>query len=162
MTQPSMAVARPDEASAQTPGGEVIGELFAALESPLLSYAMRLLGDAGVAEDWVQEAFMNLQAQFEQVRQPRPWLYRTVHNLALNHLRDAEKIIRLNPPDKAGAPVGADTADPAPPPRARPMNRLPAGKASAWSGSVWKHSTSAAASWFDLNSTTTCPTRKSV
>jgi RNA polymerase sigma factor (sigma-70 family) len=111
-----MAVARPDEASAQSPGGEAIGELFAALESPLLSYAMRLLGDAGVAEDLVQEAFMKLHAQFEQVREPRPWLYRTVHNLALNHLRDAGKIIRLNPPDQPDAPASADTADPAPPP----------------------------------------------
>jgi RNA polymerase sigma-70 factor (ECF subfamily) len=82
---------RPDQASATPPGWETIEELFAALESPLLGYAMRLLGDSGAAEDVVQESFMKLHAQFEQVREPRRWLYRTAHNLALNHRRRAEK-----------------------------------------------------------------------
>jgi len=68
----------PDQASAEPPGWETIEELFTALESPLLSYAVRLSGDAGVAEDIVQEAFMRLHAQFDGVREPRRWLYRTV------------------------------------------------------------------------------------
>ena len=84
-----MAVSRPDDASAQSP--ETIEELFAALESPLLSYALRLMGDREVAEDLVQEAFMKLHTQFAEVREPRRWLYRTVHNLALNHRRDSAK-----------------------------------------------------------------------
>ena len=83
----------PDQASAEPPGWETIEELFAALESPLLSYALRLAGDAGAAEDIVQEAFMRLHAQFSEVREPRRWLYRTVHNLALNHRRQAGKIV---------------------------------------------------------------------
>jgi len=37
---------------------------------------------------------MRLHADFETVRQPQAWLYRTVHNLALNHLRDNRKIVR--------------------------------------------------------------------
>ncbi len=82
---PSMALMRPDPASTEPTGCETIEELFAALESPLLSYALRLVARGGVAEDIVQEAFMRLHAQFEQVREPRRWLYRTVHNLALNH-----------------------------------------------------------------------------
>ena len=61
-----MAVMQPDEASAEPPGCETIEELFAALESPLLSYALRLVGELSVAEDMVQEAFMKLQAQFEK------------------------------------------------------------------------------------------------
>ena len=95
----------PDQASAEPPGWETIEELFAALESPLLSYALRLAGDAGVAEDIVQEAFMRLHAQFDEVREPRRWLYRTVHNLALNHRRQAGKIVSLNPPGDDGAPA---------------------------------------------------------
>src|SRR6266704_2757218 len=74
---------------------ETIEELFMALESPLLSYAMRLARQVEWAEDIVQEAFMRLHAQFDEVREPRKWLYRTVHNLALNHQRDSRKIVSL-------------------------------------------------------------------
>jgi RNA polymerase sigma factor (sigma-70 family) len=88
-----MAAGRPTEVSAQSP--ETIEELFAALESPLLSYALRLTGGREIAEDLVQEAFMKLHAQFEEVREPRRWLYRTVHNLALNHRRDSARTVSL-------------------------------------------------------------------
>jgi RNA polymerase sigma-70 factor (ECF subfamily) len=85
-----------EQASATPPRAETIEELFAALESPLLNYVLRLAGELSVAEDIVQEAFMKLHAQFEEVREPRRWLYRTVHNLALNHRRDSGKIISLD------------------------------------------------------------------
>ena len=104
----------PNQASAEPPGWETIEELFEALESPLLSYALRLSGDLSVAEDLVQEAFMKLHTQFEQVRQPRRWLYRTVHNLALNHRRQADKIVSLDPSDEEGTPAAPETADPQP------------------------------------------------
>src|SRR5580698_7033239 len=91
---PSAAVMQPEQANA-VPGCETIEELFSALESPLLNYALRLAGELGAAEDSVQEAFMKLQAQFKEVREPRRWLYRTVHNLALNHRRRAGKIVAL-------------------------------------------------------------------
>ena len=109
-----MALMPPDQASAEPPGWETIEELFAALESPLLSYALRLAGDAGAAEDIVQEAFMRLHAQFSEVREPRRWLYRTVHNLALNHRRQAGKIVSLNLSRDDDAPPAMDTADPQP------------------------------------------------
>lgn len=105
---------QPDQASTEPPGSETIEGLFAALESPLLSYALRLAGERGVAEDIVQEAFMRLHAQFDAVREPSRWLYRTVHNLALNHRRDTGKIVALNPPGEEPAPGAADTADPQP------------------------------------------------
>ena len=105
-------MSQPDETSAQSP--ETIEELFAALEAPLLSYALRLTGGRDVAEDLVQEAFMKLHIQFAEVREPRRWLYRTVHNLALNHRRDSAKIIPLQPQsDEKDAPA-PDTTDPQP------------------------------------------------
>ncbi len=110
-----MAVMRPDEPSTEPPGWETIEQLFEALESPLLSYAMRFTGDREVAEDIVQESFMRLHAQFNEVREPRPWLYRTVHNLALNHQRDTSKIVPLVKPgdEETGSPA-SDVADPLP------------------------------------------------
>jgi len=103
-----------DQASAEPPRWETIEELFAALESPLLSYALRLTGERGLAEDMVQEAFMKLHAQFETVRQPRRWLYRTVHNLALNQRRHAGKIVPLESSNQEGPVISSDTADPQP------------------------------------------------
>ena len=108
-----MAVMRPDQASTEPPAWESIEQLFAALESPLLSYALRLSGQLSVAEDIVQDAFMKLHEQFDQVREPRRWLYRTVHNLALNQRRQAGKIVPLERAGE-GAPEGADAADPQP------------------------------------------------
>jgi RNA polymerase sigma-70 factor (ECF subfamily) len=108
-----MALTQPNEASAESPGRETIEELFAALESPLLGYALRLTGEAGLAEDAVQEAFMKLHAQFDIVREPRRWLYRAVHNFALNQRRKTAKIVSLNLPSRDDDPVPDDPADPA-------------------------------------------------
>ena len=111
-----MAVMRPDQASAESPKWETIEELFAALEAPLWGYGLRLTGELGLAEDVVQEAFMKLHSQFKEVRAPRRWLYRTVHNLALNQRRRTAKIVSLNAitEESENSPVTADTADPAP------------------------------------------------
>jgi RNA polymerase sigma-70 factor (ECF subfamily) len=107
-----------DPASTEPSAGlETIEELFAALESPLLAYALRLAGGLGAAEDVVQEAFMKLHVQFDEVREPKRWLYRTVHNLALNQRRAAGKIVPLERTDSEGnTPTGAasETADPQP------------------------------------------------
>ena len=111
---PSMAVMLPDQPSTGPAGPETIEELFAALESPLLGYALRLAGERALAEDIVQEAFMRLHAQFEEVREPRRWLYRTVHNLALNQRRQASKIVSLNRSTDATDPPAAEATDPQP------------------------------------------------
>jgi len=111
-----MAVMPPDKASAGPPRAEPLEELFSTLESPLLSYALRLVGDRSLAEDTVQEAFMRLHAQFDEVREPRRWLYRTVHNLALNQRRGAEKIVALDLPASGDdpRPPSLDVPDPQP------------------------------------------------
>ncbi len=107
-----------DETSAESPGWETIEELFTVLETPLLGYALRYTGDLGLAEDVVQDAFMKLHAQFESVEKPRQWLYRTVHNLALNQRRAANKTTSLDQPlaDSADPAPVAETRDPGLPP----------------------------------------------
>ena len=115
-----MAVAEPDAASAEPRRFESIEEVFAALESPLLSYALRLLPSRAAAEDIVQEAFMRLHAQFKDVREPRRWLYRTVHNLALNYRRKEDKIVPFDPiagansREENAVAIIPDTTDPEP------------------------------------------------
>ena len=101
---------RPDKGNAESPGPETIEELFAALELPLLSYALRYTGEVGLAEDVVQEAFMKLHVEFDQVQSPQRWLYRTVRNLALNRRRDESRTVPLNAPDAGKDPI-ADYAD---------------------------------------------------
>ena len=105
-----------NETSAKTPGSETIEELFDALESPLLCYALRLSQDAAVAEDFVQEAFMKLHVEFEKVQEPRRWLYRTVHNLALNHCRDRQKLVSLQAPQGESLDEPRENSDPQPMP----------------------------------------------
>jgi len=63
-------------------------QVFDAEESPLLRYAHGLTGQRETAEDIVQDAFMRLHSHWHEVEQPRPWLFRCVRNLALNHHRD--------------------------------------------------------------------------
>ena len=106
----------PEESSASPPEWATIEQVFAALESPLLGYARRLLGDSALAEDVVQDAFMKLHSQFHKVHTPQPWLYRTVHNLAVDHQRRASRIVLVD--DRAaGDDVPAnDTADSQPMP----------------------------------------------
>ncbi len=66
-------------------------QVFEAEESPLLRYAHGLVGQRETAEDLVQEAFLKLHAHWEDVTNPRAWLFRCIRNLALNHLRDHQR-----------------------------------------------------------------------
>jgi RNA polymerase sigma-70 factor (ECF subfamily) len=96
---------------------ESLEALFLALESPLLNYGRRFTGDIEAAEDLVQEAFMRLHRQFSEVEQPRPWLYRTVHNLALNQQRQkkAGPMLQLHPAhDEEDMEPAQDFHDPLP------------------------------------------------
>lgn len=69
---------------------EQIVELYATMRPPLLGYAYHVVGSTGEAEDLVQNAFLKL---FDQMRRNanilnlRSWLYRVVHNLAVDHSR---------------------------------------------------------------------------
>jgi len=91
-----------------------IEEVFLALEAPLLAYALRLLKEPAMAQDAVQEAFVRLHADWKSVRDPRRWLFRTVHNLALNQRRRDEKVIPLHPAKDDTTSRESEFADPQP------------------------------------------------
>jgi len=65
--------------------------LFEAEESRILGFATGLVGRRAVAEELVQETFVRLYQVWDQVENPRAWLYRSLRNLAANHLRDRKE-----------------------------------------------------------------------
>ena len=71
------------------PAPKKIADLFLSEESPLLYFAVAVVRRRSVAEELVQEAFLRLNEEWGRVENPRARLYRTVRNLALNHIRDA-------------------------------------------------------------------------
>lgn len=105
-----MKVETPDDPDTPTVQWATIEEVFTALESPLLGYARRLLGNVSVAEDVVQEAFMKLHMQFKEVRQPQPWLYRTVHNLVVDHQRQTNRLVMFGDEAKSSGENTSATA----------------------------------------------------
>lgn len=58
---------------------------------------------------------MKLHSQFQQVRTPQPWLYRTVHNLAVDHQRRASRIVLVDDRTSEDMPAN-DTSDSQPMP----------------------------------------------
>jgi RNA polymerase sigma factor (sigma-70 family) len=71
--------------------------VFDAEESPLLRFAYSLVGQRETAEDLVQDAFVRLHTHWDEVANPRAWLFRSIRNLALNHLRDHRRESPLDP-----------------------------------------------------------------
>jgi RNA polymerase sigma-70 factor (ECF subfamily) len=70
--------------------------LFEAEESRILGFAIGLVGRRAIAEELVQETFVRLHQVWDQVEHPRAWLYRSLRNLAANHLRDRKEETELN------------------------------------------------------------------
>lgn len=65
-----------------------LAAFFETEESALLRYAISIVRRRSVAEDLVQETFLRLHQVWTEVENPRAWAYRSLRNLALNHLRD--------------------------------------------------------------------------
>lgn len=55
--------------------------------SDVAGYCASLVGDRGVAEELTQEAFARLYVRFPLLREPRPYCFRVVTNLAHAHLK---------------------------------------------------------------------------
>ncbi|MES2697536.1 MAG: RNA polymerase sigma factor [Verrucomicrobiota bacterium] len=65
-----------------------VAALFESEESGLLRFALGVVRQRAVAEELVQETFLRFHQVAAEVENPRGWLYRSLRNLALNHLRD--------------------------------------------------------------------------
>lgn len=62
----------------------------------MLRYAFGIVGQRETAEDLVQEVFLRLHQHWDEVANPRAWLFRAVHNLAVNHLRSSRSQTALD------------------------------------------------------------------
>ncbi|MCL1921314.1 MAG: sigma-70 family RNA polymerase sigma factor [Kiritimatiellaeota bacterium] len=82
-----------------TEGGG-ISRVMAAFNAPLLRYAARLLNNATLAQDAVQNAWVKLARREPPVQAPddeaRNWLFRVVHNEAVDIVRAEERRSRLH------------------------------------------------------------------
>lgn len=68
---------------------------FQKLYPSLFRYLHRLTGDADVAEDIAQEAFVRLLRQSLPADEVRPWLFTVAMNLVRDHARKTERRQRL-------------------------------------------------------------------
>ncbi len=119
---PSLAIANPTSPSPALSGAVAVqpvppkpqetttlAALFATEESGLLRYALGIVRRRTVAEELVQEAFLRLHQSWGDVENPRAWLYRSVRNLAINHLRDHARETDL--PEEPATPDAALPVD---------------------------------------------------
>ncbi|TWU15226.1 RNA polymerase sigma factor [Allorhodopirellula heiligendammensis] len=79
-------------------------DLFDSEETPLLRYAFSLTGRRAVAEEIVQEVFLQLHGRFDEVASPRAWLFRSVRNKAFDYHRNhrREVFVAEQPDSPAG------------------------------------------------------------
>ncbi len=79
-----------DERSAEV---QSVRALFDREESNLLRYAFALTGRRVVAEEIVQDVFLQAHAKWDEIEAPTAWVFRCVRNRALNHLRKSKREI---------------------------------------------------------------------
>jgi len=69
---------------------ETLVDLYTSMRTSLVGYAYHVVGSTGDCEDLVQMAFLKLFDEFKrnaQILNVRSWLYRVVHNLAIDQVR---------------------------------------------------------------------------
>ena len=67
-------------------------ECFQELERPLILYAYQIVKNREEARDLVQETFLRLSKQEDQIEFPKAWLYTTLRNLSISFLRKNGRI----------------------------------------------------------------------
>src|SRR3954452_4346187 len=94
----------------ETSDAELFAELVHRYERELYSYLRRYLGDAELAEDAFQAAFLQVHLkcdQYEAGRAVRPWLYTVATNQAIDAQRRGRRH-RMVSLDRSGPKDGED------------------------------------------------------
>lgn len=74
-------------------------KLYQYYYAPLCSYAEKLIGEAGIAEDIVQECLIRMwhaRVEFQELRALTSWLYRSVYRASVSVLREKKILKRLS------------------------------------------------------------------
>ena len=79
---------------------------YAETYGALAGYALMLTGERAVADDLAQEAMVRVYARWAVLREPRPYAFRTVTNLARDRWRRS-RTERAALPDLVTTPVAA-------------------------------------------------------
>ena len=108
MLKSTPEVNRSDQLDLGTP---TLRTLFDNEESNLLRFAFSLTGRRAVAEEIVQDVFLQLHAKWAEVNEPRAWLFRCVRNRAFHHLRRSRRETLMGDDDQA---LAADRWDETP------------------------------------------------
>lgn len=107
--RPSLHTVRAPSGTPQAKAG--LRAVFEAEEAKLLRYAFGLVGRREIAEEIVQDAFLQLHEHWDDVREPVPWLYRSVRNRSANHRRDHRlEVIGEAPAEPASTREAPDEA----------------------------------------------------
>ena len=80
-------------------------------ESELRGYLIHRLGDVDAADDMLQETFLKAMrqgARFEEIRDPRAWLFHVARNALVDHARLGKHQVEL--PEHLAAPEPAQRA----------------------------------------------------
>jgi RNA polymerase sigma factor (sigma-70 family) len=86
--------------------------LFDSEESNLLRFAFSLTGRRAVAEEIVQEVFLQLHVKWSTVEEPRAWLFCSVRNQAFHYLRKSQReTLGIDDDGTQVANVSEDTPD---------------------------------------------------
>ncbi|MCA9136788.1 MAG: RNA polymerase sigma factor [Planctomycetales bacterium] len=85
--------------------------LFETEETPLLRYAFTLTGRRAVAEEIVQDVFLQLHSHWDNVQNPQAWLIRSVRNRAFSYLRDNKREVLAGDDNSRDLSSGEETPE---------------------------------------------------
>jgi len=97
-----------------------ITRLFEALHDPVFRQALRILRSPAEAADVTQDVFLRLYGEMRaerKVKNPKAWLFRAAHNLAIDRVRGSRHTQSWDESDDSA--TWEAVADPAPPPEER-------------------------------------------
>jgi|SRR5215813_581151 len=76
-----------------------VTQLFVTWRDPIYRYLLEVFGHPAVAEEITQEAFLRLYRSLKSgraVKNPRAWLFRVAHNLALDQQKSDKRVQLLD------------------------------------------------------------------